>query len=119
MLSTTSPAAPATIEPRPAAVERRIARRVPGHGEVWLVNHFGRRCLRSPCQNSSSTGMRLRVPQGYGVAPGQRYELTGQIPGEDYAPGLAPHGSHWGTIVWSRRCLEHGARYLEVGVAFE
>jgi hypothetical protein len=103
----------------PAPTERRAARRIPGHGDVWLVNHFGRTILRCHCVNSSPSGLRLHVPPGYGIAAGQRYEYTGQMPGEEFAPALPPHKSRWGTIVWSRRSREHGAPYVDVGVEFD
>jgi len=43
--------------------------------------------------------MRLRVPLGYGVGVGQRYELRSHLPGQRPAPGFGVIGSAWITIV--------------------
>ena len=57
-------------------------------GELWMVDHEGATVLRCRCLAVSATRMRLCVPVGYGVAVGQRYELSARGTGENnlFAP---------------------------------
>lgn len=109
----------ATLTPAAPRLERRAARRVPGHGDVWLMNHYGRTVLRCACIDASPGGLRLHVPPGYGIAAGQRYEFSGAFTGELPSPPLRLADGHWGTIVWARRCSNHRAAYVDVGIALE
>jgi hypothetical protein len=62
--------------PAAPALERRRQARRAAEGHVWLVNHPGQTELCCQLIDQGGGGARLRVPAGYGVAEGQRYELS-------------------------------------------
>jgi|YNPNPStandDraft_1061719.scaffolds.fasta_scaffold245378_1 hypothetical protein len=102
------------------AIERRASQRYPVGGMLWMVDHDGCTILPCQCIEASAHGMRLRVPLGYGVAEGQRYELRSHLPGT--APrvaGFSLVGSRWATVVRTQLRLEEDANHIEVGVAFD
>jgi hypothetical protein len=55
--------------------------------------------LRCYCIESSVAGMRLRVPLGYDVAVGRRYEIRPDLPGQDLPASVGVIGSAWVTVV--------------------
>ena len=73
-------------------------------GDLWMVDHNGATVLRCRCLAVSATQMRLCVPAGYGVAVGQRYELSARDPGEQLFPSLRAIVTRWVTVM---RTLEH------------
>jgi hypothetical protein len=70
--------------------------------------------LRCRCLESSPIGMRLRVPLGYGIAVGQRYELRSHLPEERPSPDVAVIGSAWITIAHARILLTEDPDHLDV-----
>lgn len=68
--------------------ERRNESRETVIGNLWMIDNQTSTILRCRCVDVSSHGMRLRVPLGYGVREGQRYELTSHLPGQSAPPGL-------------------------------
>lgn len=76
----------------PAAIasDRRHQSRHPAEGRVWLVNRPGQTELCCQLIDRGGGGARLRVPAGYGVAEGQRYELSERAYG---APLFSPLGA--------------------------
>ena len=88
---------------------------------IWLVNHAGATVLCCPILASFETGLRLRVPVGYGVAIGQRYEVLPVHPGDHSAPhsALSRPTGHWvGVIELAPDALAEDD-HLEVGVVYE
>ncbi len=63
--------------------------------------------------------MRLRVPLGYGVAEGQRYELRSHLPGSRSAATLGIVGSRWATVVRTQLVVGQGEDHLEVGLVLD
>ncbi len=61
--------------------------------------------------------MRLRVPRGYGVAIGQRYEVCPHLPGEHPLPECGLIGSAWVTVARVQSESESGGPYVEVELA--
>lgn len=100
-------------------VERRFEPRQPVSCDLWMIDHFGSTVLRCRCIETSQSGMRLRVPLGYGVADGQRYELRSHLPGTPTGSTLGLIGSRWATVVRSKLCLEQADDYLDVGVILD
>lgn len=79
-----------SLLPSSSAGERRRQSRRPAEGRVWLVNRPGQTELCCQLIDQSRGGARLRVPAGYGVAEGQRYELSEREYG---APLVSPLGA--------------------------
>jgi len=100
-------------------LERRFDAREPLACELWMIDHYGSTVLRCRCVDVSKNGMRLRVPLGYGVAEGQRYELRSHLPGSRPLAGLGLVASRWATVVRTRLCLGQGDDHLEVGVVLD
>lgn len=99
--------------------DRRIEDRAPLNLDLWLVADAGRTALRCNVRDYSARGMRLRVPLGYGVAEGQRYELRSQIPG---MPTLRQAGlfiRRQATVVRTQLNLGGDDDHLEIGVVIE
>lgn len=99
--------------------ERRVETRQFVSCDLWMIDHHGSTVLRCRCLESSPNGMRLRVPLGYGVAEGQRYELRSHLPGRRNMPSLGLVGSRWATVVRTRVCLEDGEDHLDIGVVLD
>lgn len=82
--------------------------------ELWLIDHHGSTVLRCHCLESTSSGLRLRVPLGYGIGVGQRYEVRSHLPGQRPALGFDVIGSARITIVEARVLLGTDGDRLEV-----
>jgi hypothetical protein len=99
--------------------ERRFEPRRPTVCDLWMIDHYGSTVLRCHCAEASKNGMRLRVPLGYGVAEGQRYELRSHLPGSVSTTSLGLVGSRWATVVRTQVNLGDGGDYLDVGVVLD
>ncbi len=99
--------------------ERRFEQREPVLSDLWMIDHYGSTVLRCRCVEASPNGMRLRVPLGYGVAEGQRYELRSHLPGSRCATTLGLVGSRWATVVRTRLCIDDGTDHLDVGMVLD
>lgn len=102
-----------------AATERRAEPRQPVSGTLWMIDHEGETILPCHCIETSSGGMRLRVPLGYGVAEGQRYELRSHLPGRRPVDGFGLVGSRWATIVRTDPRVVENEDHLDVGVVLD
>ena len=111
--------APSSPGSEPDFVERRGEARQQVSGTLWLVDHHGSTVLRCQCMEVSNRGMRLRVPLGYGVAEGQRYELRSHLPGSQPVEGFGVVGSRWGTVVRTQVRLRGADDHHDVGVALD
>ncbi|MFH1746995.1 MAG: hypothetical protein ABIG44_08115 [Planctomycetota bacterium] len=100
-------------------VERRGESRQSVAGTLWLVDHNGSTVFQCQCMEVSPSGMRLRVPLGYGVAEGQRYELRSHVPGTRPIEGFGVVGSRWATVVRTQVRLDAADDHLDVGVALD
>jgi len=103
----------------PPAGERRFEERRPVMCTLWMIDHHGSTVLPCRCIEVSNNGMRLRVPLGYGVAEGQRYELRSHPPGNRPATSLGLVGSRWATVVRTQVLLGEQEDYVEVGVVLD
>jgi hypothetical protein len=99
--------------------DRRSEPRQPVVGMLWMVDHDGDTVLPCHCLEASPVGMRLRVPLGYGVAEGQRYELRSHLPGARPIEGFGLTGCRWATVVRAQVCLEGQAAHVDVGVTLD
>lgn len=112
-------AAAASPPGAPGIIERRFENREAVKCDLWMIDHHGSTVLRCHCMEVSANGMRLRVPLGYGVAEGQRYELRSHLPGSRPGPALGLVGSRWATVVRTRVCLEEHEDHLDIGVVLD
>ena len=87
--------------------------------DLWMIDHHGSTVLRCRCMEVSKNGMRLRVPLGYGVAEGQRYELRSHLPGTPSRTTLGLVGSRWATVVRTQLCLDENEDHVDVGVVLD
>ena len=85
--------------------------------DLWMIDHAGSTVLRCRCLEASTTGMRLCVPAGYGVAVGQRYELRGRVFGEHPSAALRAIVASWVTVVQTQNMTDEDGDRLDVGVA--
>lgn len=117
----THPAAVAAPSSADAAstVDRRFESRQPVACDLWMIDHHGSTVLRCRCLEASGNGMRLRVPLGYGVAEGQRYELRSQLPGSPRSSTFGVIGTRWATVVRTRFCIEEDEDHLDIGVVLD
>jgi hypothetical protein len=99
--------------------ERRFEARRPVYCDLWMIDHYGSTVLRCRCTEISKNGMRLRVPLGYGVAEGQRYELRSHLPGTPPKTSWGVVGSRWATVVRTQVLLGENEDYLDVGVVLD
>jgi hypothetical protein len=83
-------------------------------GYVWMVDRRSSTVVRCLCLESSPTELRLRVPRGYGVGVGQRYEVQPHLPGQRPTPGFGMIGSARVTIVEARILLDEEDNHLYV-----
>ena len=116
---TTLASGPIIAEEPPRYLERRTESRRPAICDLWMIDHHGSTVLRCRCLETSKNGMRLRVPLGYGVAEGQRYELCSHPPGNAVRTSLGLIGSRWATVVRTQFCLDGGDDHLDVGVVLD
>jgi len=100
-------------------IERRFEMREPVTCDLWMIDHHGSTVLRCHCLESSVHGMRLRVPLGYGVAEGQRYELRSHLPGSRTGTTLGLVNSRWATVIRTHLHIEDGEDHLDVGVVLD
>jgi hypothetical protein len=100
-------------------VDRRLEPRQVITCDLWMIDHHGSTVLRCRCLEASHTGMRLRVPLGYGVAEGQRYELRSHLPGTPCSVTLGLVGSRWATVVRTQLCLGDQEDHVDVGVVLD
>lgn len=111
---------PTALDPdRTAPHELRAAPREPVGFNLWMIDHDGSTVLKCRCLDVSEDGMRLRVPLGYGVAEGQRYELRSHRPGEPAGLGFGVVGSRWATVVHTRILVGQDEHHLDVGVVLD
>lgn len=103
----------------PVTIDRRLEPRTPTHADLWMIDHQGATILRCQCEDVSANGMRLRVPLGYGVAEGQRYEIRSNM--GDYAQlfGVDQMRRRWATVVRARVHFGHIEDHLEIGVVLD
>jgi hypothetical protein len=99
--------------------ERRAEPRESVAGTLWMIDHYGATVLKCQCIESSRSGMRLRVPLGYGIAEGQRYELRSHLPGRQPVEGFGVIGSRWATVVRTQVRLGEDEDHLDVGVVLD
>ena len=66
-----------------------------------------------------TTGCALRVPLGYGVAEGQRYELRSHLPGTPPSNIFGVVGSRWATVVRTDMHLRGDDDRLDIGVVLD
>lgn len=98
------------------SIERRAERREPIVGNLWMIDSHGRTVLRCLCVDASAGGMRLRVPLGYGVQAGQRYELTSHLPGQSSPPGFGLTVSRRAEVVRTKIVAADDEYDVDVGV---
>ncbi len=118
-MSTAVSMASSTLEQPLGDGEKRLDTRRPIACDLWMIDHYGSTVLRCRCLEMSRTGMRLRVPLGYGVAEGQRYELRSHLPGAEARNSLGLIGSRWATVVRTQMCLDGNDDHLDVGVVLD
>ncbi len=118
-MSTTASLATAALESSPYMDEKRFEPRRPVMCDLWMIDHYGSTVLRCRCLEVSQNGMRLRVPLGYGVAEGQRYELRSHLPGSHSRASLGLVGSRWATVVRTQLSLEGDDGHVDVGVVLD
>jgi hypothetical protein len=113
------PSPAASVSQPQCVLERRFEGRRSVACDLWMIDHHGSTVLRCRCLETSSSGMRLRVPLGYGVAEGQRYELRSHLPGARSTASLGLVGSRWATVVRTQLSLDDKGDYLDVGVMLD
>ena len=111
------PSTAAATPTQPSAAERRTESREPVVGCLWMIDSHSSTILRCRCIDVSSKGMRLRVPLGYGVRQGQRYELTSHLPGQSSPPGLGLMVSRRAEVVRTQIVPSKDEYDVDVGVA--
>ena len=109
----------ATAADSRCVAERRFEARQPVACDLWMIDHHGSTVLRCNCVEASDNGMRLRVPLGYGVAEGQRYELRSHLPGTPPTTTLGLVGSRWATVVRTQLLLNENEDHLDIGVVLD
>jgi hypothetical protein len=88
-------------------------------GGLWMVDHNGATVLRCRCLAVSATWMWLCVPAGYGVAVGQRYELSARDPGEQLFPSLHAIVTLWVTVVQMQNMTDEDPERIDVAVVVD
>ncbi|MEW6252624.1 MAG: hypothetical protein AB1716_18455 [Planctomycetota bacterium] len=112
MMSTCETAVQPEIQHRVGEPTAESCRKLCCH--LWMIDHYGSTVLRCHCLESSPMELRLRVPLGYGVGVGQRFEVRSHLPGQRPGPAFGMIGSAWVTIVEARILLDDDADHLEV-----
>lgn len=103
----------------PYVTDRRFEPRQLVSADLWMIDHAGETVLRCRCIDVSESGLRLRVPLGYGVAEGQRYELRSHLPGAVSGGGFGVIARRKATVVRTQLHLGGGEDHLEVGVVLD
>ncbi len=103
--------------PQGPAGERRAEHREPAIGCLWMIDNHSSTILRCRCVDVSSNGMRVRVPSGYGVRQGQRYELTSHLSGQSSPPGFGLMISRRAEVVRTQIVPADDEYDVDVGVA--
>lgn len=105
---------------RSAAAEELAGSRVADSSicDLWLIDHAGDTVMKCRCLESNGADIRLRMPLGYGVAEGQRYELRSCLPGEHGGAGPVVN-SRWGTVVRTRLQMRSSGDYVDVGMTLD
>lgn len=110
-------------QPRDDRASKKIApgQLTPANDSIWLLNHAGATVLCCPILETFETGLRLRMPAGYGVAIGQRYEVLPAEPGQHAAllSGLTRPTGHWVGVIELAPDPLDDQDHVEVGVVFE
>lgn len=88
-------------------------------GDLWMIDHNGKTMLRCRCLAVSATRMRLCVPAGYGVAVGQRYELSARRAGEDPSSPLRAVVTFWVTVLQTQNMTDQDPDRIDVAVAVD
>lgn len=101
----------------PVATNRRREPRQPVAGNLWLIDNENSRVIRCRCEDTSPTGMRLRVPAGYGLRVGRCYELSSYLPGQSLPPGVNLVLSRRASVV--RADVVATSDEIDVGVRLE
>jgi hypothetical protein len=96
--------------------ERRAEFRQAVLGNLWMIDSHSSTVFRCLCVDASRSGMRLRVPLGYGVRAGQQYELTSHLPGQTSPPGLGLMVSRRAAVVRTKIVPSHDEYDVDVGV---
>ena len=109
----------AGVDAPPVPAERRYEPRRSVMCNLWMIDHYGSTVLRCHCLEVSDNGMRLRVPLGYGVAEGQRYELRSHLPGASSKTSLGLISSRWATVVRTCCHLDECEDHLDIGVVLD
>lgn len=103
----------------PRQTERRLFERQNSVGHLWLIDHEGGTVLRCQCTDVSDAGARLRVPLGYGITSGQRFELRAHMPGHNDPTDILPFRQRWASVVRTRIQTHDGEAFLDVGVVLD
>ncbi len=103
-------------QPGPQIGERRSEYREAVTGNLWMIDGHSSTIFRCLCVDVSASGMRLRVPLGYGVRAGQRYELTSHLPGQSAPPGLGLMVSRRAEVVRTKIVPGDDEYDVDVGV---
>ncbi len=103
----------------PPVRERRSEPRQGVGACLWMIDHHGSTMLPCRCIDMSQNGMRLRVPLGYGVAEGQRYELRSHPRGVTPMSSLGVMASRWATVVRTEVHIGGSDDHLDVGVVLD
>lgn len=89
----------------------------PVAGDLWMIAPDAPAPVRCQCDEFSEGGAHLIAPLGYGIAPGQRFELSSHPSRHAAIPGFDFCRSRWARVVDTHILLDdHGAR---LGVAVE
>lgn len=107
-----------TAAARPMA-ERRTELRSPVDARIWLIDNRSNVVLRTDCVDASDSGLRLRLPIGFGIVKGRTYQLCSHMPGQSAPPGLGLSVSRPGKIVRTRFVRNQGEDMLELGIRLE
>lgn len=106
-------------EPRRPFGERRREMRDPIVGSLYLIDNVESEIVRCRCVDASQHGMRLRLPVGYGVRAGRRYELCSHRPGQSQPPGLGLLVSRRATVTRTKIIVGDHGDELEIGVQLD
>jgi len=84
-----------------------------------MVDHNGATVLRCRCLAVSATRLRLCVPAGYGVAVGQRYELSVRGSGDNPLSLLRAIATCWVTVVQTQNMNDEDPDRIDVAVVVD
>lgn len=119
MPATLSASTYAAAAQSPRQTERRLSMRKSSATYLWLVDHQGGTILRCQCTDVSERGARLRVPLGYGITEGQRFELRARMPGHEEPFQGTPFHQTWASVVRAQVHAGDGEAFLDVGVSLD